>query len=207
MTDLYAKALEIAIIAHEWQRDKGGHPYIMHPINVAEMCDNEIEKVVALLHDVVEDTDWSLKRLGQEGFSPVILSAVDAVTHRKGEPRRDYLDRCKANPIAKAVKLADLRHNSDLRRISPASSKDVLRFIHYQRNIGYMLDLKESKEYKDLYRWEYDGFVIRQTSTYNSDGSIGAWVQHLVTKDNSLLKITHTLYDAVEYIKTCQQDV
>ena len=126
--DMIRKALERAIKAHKGVVDKGGVEYIFHPITVALKCKTDDEKIVALLHDVVEDTEMSFDDLRREGFPEYILEALDAITRRKpqeqsGDKRWDYIRRCKANPIARVVKIADLEHNSDLSRIDKPSEK------------------------------------------------------------------------------------
>lgn len=135
----------VAYLAHSGQVDKGGHPYIEHPLAVADLVSSPVAKVVALLHDVVEDTTISLDDLRAVGFSDEIIRAVDCITRREGESRPDYLSRVASNPISTAVKIADLTHNSDLTRISnrPLTSKDYARVERYKRerklleNYGY----------------------------------------------------------------------
>lgn len=130
----------IATIAHNRQLDKGGKPYIGHPQAVASMVTTEDEKTVAWLHDVVEDTPVTLDILLLMGFSAEVVDAVDAVTRRPGEDRQDYLDRVKANKIATQVKLADLKHNSDLSRIAnrPLTQKDYDRSARYMREAEFL---------------------------------------------------------------------
>ena len=111
-TALTCEAMKIAYAAHHGQVDKGGIPYIFHPIHLAEQMQDEYTTCVALLHDVVEDTDVTLEELAKV-FPPEVVEAVRTMTHDKDEPYLDYVRRVKENPIAKAVKLADLRHNSD----------------------------------------------------------------------------------------------
>lgn len=135
MIDTRLLALEIAVSAHEGQRDKGGHPYILHPVQVASRVKEHDEQVVALLHDVVEDTDWTLDRLRDAGFSAAVVAAVDAITRRESESRQAYLTRCKADPIAKAVKIADLKHNMDLSRLAVVTERDVRRVEQYKKEV------------------------------------------------------------------------
>ena len=118
-TPLTNKAMQIAYTAHHGQVDKGGLPYIFHPYHLAEQMTDEDTTVAALLHDVVEDTDYTLEDLKELGFSPQVLVAVALLTHEKEVPYLDYVNRLKDNPIAKAVKLADLEHNSDMTRLGP----------------------------------------------------------------------------------------
>ena len=109
--DLLIKAYEVARDAHAGQKRWGGEPYIIHPAAVAEMVDTMEQKQVAFLHDVVEDTDVTLKTLRRHGFSEAVLKAVDHLTHREGEAYYDYIDRLSHNLLAIIVKLADLKHN------------------------------------------------------------------------------------------------
>lgn len=142
--DLIRKALDIAIKAHKGVVDKGGVDYVFHPITVALKCKTDDEKIVALLHDVVEDTPMTFDDLREEGFPEYIIEALDAITRRKpqeqkGAARWDYIKRCKANPIARAVKIADLEHNSDLSRITNPSEKLKKRVLEeYPEEIKFL---------------------------------------------------------------------
>lgn len=131
-------ALELATAAHRGQVDKAGRDYINHPITVAESLNTEEEQTVALLHDVVEDTDITLDDLRGRGFSDSIVAAVDCLTHRSGEPRDTYLRRIAENPLAVTVKLADLTHNSDLSRLANPTEKDLARAARYKREMEYL---------------------------------------------------------------------
>lgn len=132
------KALNLAIKYHKGAVDKGGNDYVLHPITVALLVDGESEKVVALLHDIVEDTPMTLPQLLEEGFTKEIVDAVDSVTRRNGEERQDYLIRVKSNEIACKVKIADLIHNSDLSRIQCPKQKDIERVKEYKKEIEYL---------------------------------------------------------------------
>lgn len=112
-------ALSIATKAHEGQVDKGGLPYILHPIHLAKEMDEEDACIVALLHDVVEDSPVTFEDLSPH-FSPTILKALRLLTHREDEAYADYIKRLKTNPLAKKVKLADLRHNGNEERLAKA---------------------------------------------------------------------------------------
>ncbi len=126
-THLTNEAMKIAYAAHHGQVDKGGIPYIFHPIHLAEQMEDEYTTCVALLHDVVEDTCVTLEELSKS-FPKEIVDAIDAMTHRENEPYLEYVARVKLNPIAKAVKLADLRHNSDEGRLENASEATLAYF-------------------------------------------------------------------------------
>jgi (p)ppGpp synthase/HD superfamily hydrolase len=126
------KAIEIATQAHQGQVDKAGKPYIFHPLAVMGLVEGEADKIVAVLHDVVEDTPITLADLTAEGFSPGCVAAVDAITKRDGEPLDDYLEQVKSDPIAIRVKLADLTRNMDLSRIAEPTAKDFARIERYK---------------------------------------------------------------------------
>lgn len=114
---LLARAIEIAASAHAAQVDKGGAPYVLHPLRLMFRQEGEAAMIAAVLHDVVEDTPWTLEALRAEGFPPASLEAVAALTKRPGEDYFAFIERAGAHPIARAVKLADLEDNMDIRRI------------------------------------------------------------------------------------------
>ena len=116
-TELTRKAMVIAYRAHHGQVDHSGVPYVFHPLHLAEEMTDEYATCAALLHDVVEDTSVTLEELAQD-FPREVMEAVALLTHEKGEPYFDYIRRIKENPIARAVKLADLRHNTDRTRLA-----------------------------------------------------------------------------------------
>ncbi|MDK9581052.1 HD domain-containing protein [Sneathia sanguinegens] len=113
----YELALKIATEAHKGQIDKAGIPYINHPLTVASLVDTEEEKIVALLHDTIEDTNITEQDLLNYGFSNKIVEAVKLLTHNKNVPYMDYVAKIKDNELARKVKIADLTHNSDLSRL------------------------------------------------------------------------------------------
>ena len=125
-TDLTIKAMNLAYAAHHGQFDKGGVPYIFHPIHLAEEMDDEVSTCVALLHDAVEDTAVTLEELA-ESFPREIVEAVDLLTHRDGVEYFDNVRSIRANPVAVKVKLADLRHNGDPNRISNQGNAEKRR--------------------------------------------------------------------------------
>ena len=125
-TDLTIKAMNLAYNAHHGQFDKGGVPYIFHPIHLAESMDDEISTCVALLHDTVEDTAVTLEEL-EESFPREIVEAVDLLTHREGVEYFDYVRAIRQNSIAVKVKLADLAHNGDPKRISNQGNAEKRR--------------------------------------------------------------------------------
>ena len=129
------KAMEIAYNAHHGQRDKAGTPYIFHPIHLAEQMETEEECIVALLHDVVEDTDITFEQLDKE-FSDKVIEALKLLTHDDSVEYFDYVRNLRNNPIARTVKFADLCHNSDETRLpTKASKKDKKRQEKYKKAI------------------------------------------------------------------------
>ncbi len=126
------RAIEIATEAHRGQLDKAGNEYIGHPLRVMAMGQTMEEKIVGVLHDVVEDSDWTFEQLAAEGFSPRIIEALRCVTKLSpDEPYDKFIARIKHNPLAVAVKLNDLTDNMDIRRLSYLSDKDVKRLKKY----------------------------------------------------------------------------
>ena len=126
------RAIEIATEAHQGQFDKAGRDYICHPLRVMEMGKTENEKIVGVLHDVIEDTDWTFERLAEEGFSDEVIAALRCVTKiSENENYDDFIDRVKKNPLAVAVKINDLTDNMDIRRLPYLSDKDVKRLKKY----------------------------------------------------------------------------
>jgi (p)ppGpp synthase/HD superfamily hydrolase len=127
------RAISIATNAHKGQKDKGGKSYILHPLRVMlSVGDSEVTQIVAVLHDVVEDTSWTMDALREEGFSEEVLEGIDAVTHQEGESYEDFIDRAASNPIGRCVKIADLKDNMDLSRISNPTDQDYARVEKYR---------------------------------------------------------------------------
>ena len=137
-TDKTKKAMKLCFEAHKNQVDKSGMPYVFHPFHVAEQMTDEATTIVALLHDVVEDTDYTLEDLAAEGFGKDLLEAVALMTHEDDVPYLDYVAKLKDNPIARAVKLADLAHNSDLSRIGEVDEETRERLEKYQKAIALL---------------------------------------------------------------------
>lgn len=125
------KAIEIAAKAHAGDIDKGGSPYVFHPLRLMFAVKTPFQKMAAVLHDVVEDTSITLDDLRNEGFHPDVIEAIDALTKREGESRIEAAKRAAANPIARMVKLADVTDNMDLSRISEPTDKDFDRLKEY----------------------------------------------------------------------------
>jgi (p)ppGpp synthase/HD superfamily hydrolase len=138
-TDLTKKALKISFNAHKDQVDKSGMPYVYHPFHLAEQMDDEYSTCVALLHDVVEDTDMTLDELS-EIFPKEVTDAISMMTHDDSIPYLDYVREIKNNPIAAKVKLADLKHNSDLTRLDVIDNKALERVEKYKKAISILTD-------------------------------------------------------------------
>lgn len=137
MSDL-AKAISIATSAHKNQVDKGGKPYIEHPLRIMKHMATDAARIVAVLHDVIEDSDYSLDHLVAAGFSEEIVQAVEVLTKQEGESYKNYLRRIKTNPIAIAVKLADLQDNMDLTRLPTITEKDIERQKKYSKAVSIL---------------------------------------------------------------------
>ena len=131
-TNLTKKALKLCFEAHKNQLDKSGMPYVFHPFHLAEQMTDEATTIVALLHDVVEDTNYTLNDLENMGFCKEVIDALALLTHDPDVPYMDYVLKIKDNPIAKAVKLADLKHNSDVSRLDVVDEKAIKRREKYQ---------------------------------------------------------------------------
>lgn len=134
-TEMTNKAMVLAYEAHQGQYDKSGLPYVFHPFHLAEQVDTEEAVTAALLHDVVEDTDYTLEDLRSMGFPDTVTDALALLTHDPSVPYMEYVERLKSNPIARSVKLADLTHNSDLSRLPVVTEKDLERVEKYRKAI------------------------------------------------------------------------
>ena len=131
-------ALKLCFEAHKDQIDKSGMPYVFHPFHLAEQMADENTTIVALLHDVIEDTEYTLDDLRKFGFAEDVLSAISLMTHADDIPYMEYVAKIKTNPIAKAVKLADLKHNSDLTRLDLTVDKIPPKYELYKEAIKYL---------------------------------------------------------------------
>ena len=134
-TNLTKKALKLCFEAHKEQVDKSGMPYVFHPFHLAEQMTDETTTVVALLHDVVEDTELTFEDIEKQGFGEEIISALKLLTHNDDTPYMDYVTKIKNNKIAIVVKLADLKHNSDLTRLDIVDEKALKRKEKYEKAI------------------------------------------------------------------------
>ncbi len=130
-----ADALLLAVDTHQGQCDKYDHPYILHPLRVMAQVETETEKMVAILHDVIEDSEMSVGDLAKAGYPPTVVTAVDHLTKRAGETYEQYIQRVRLHPLARRVKMADLLDNMDIRRMpaTPWSQKEIARLQRYRR--------------------------------------------------------------------------
>jgi (p)ppGpp synthase/HD superfamily hydrolase len=133
------RAIQIAVQAHMGQKDKGGEPYILHPLRVMFKMHTDLERIVAVLHDVVEDSEWTLDHLRDEGFPDQVLAAVDCLTRRSNEPYEDFIERVQVNALARTVKIADLQDNLDASRLPELTDKDIERIRKYQKALTVLI--------------------------------------------------------------------
>nr|AFK29749.1 hypothetical protein [uncultured bacterium] len=143
-TNKTKQAMRISYEAHKGQYDRGGIPYVFHPFSVANKMDDEESTILALLHDVIEDTDTTISDLRSEGISESILEALQLLTKGKSEDYFHYIDRLKNNPLAIKVKLADLEHNSKTSRLSSVGIADKNRLEKYKKARKILLTELES---------------------------------------------------------------
>lgn len=139
------RAIEIAAAAHAGQVDKAGQPYILHPLRVMLRVSSDYERMAAVLHDVVEDTPVTLAQLTESGFPAEVVTAIEALTKRRGETRLQAAARAASNPIARVVKLADNAENMDLGRIANPTEKDFARLKEYEQVRALLLAAEAPK--------------------------------------------------------------
>lgn len=132
-TSLTKKALNLAFKAHKDQLDKSGLPYIFHPFSLAEQMSDEYSICVALLHDVIEDSKYTINDLIKLEFPDPVIEAVMVLTHSKNVPYFDYIEEVKKNPLATKVKIEDLKHNSDVTRLNEINNDDLQRIEKYKK--------------------------------------------------------------------------
>ncbi len=137
-SELLNKAISIAKLAHKGQLDKGNKPYIEHPKYIASKMVLDEEKIVAFLHDVVEDTNVTLKDLSSEGFDELIIEALTLLTHQKEVLYFEYINHIKKNELARKVKIEDLKHNLDISRINNPTKKDIERIEKYKKALNIL---------------------------------------------------------------------
>lgn len=147
------KAIQIAARAHAGVPDKNGQPYILHPIRVMLGVEGDTARIVAVLHDVVEDTDVTFDDIAAEGFSKDVIDALKLVTHQSGQSYADYVIACQDNPVARQVKLSDLRDNSSLNRIllrPDRLPKDSARVMRYLLSYKFLTGEIPADQYREL---------------------------------------------------------
>jgi (p)ppGpp synthase/HD superfamily hydrolase len=133
-------AIELALKAHRGQKDKYEQAYILHPLRLMVKMSSDDERMVAALHDVVEDSGTTLDDLRQLGYSPEVVAGVEAMTKREGEAYMDAIKRAKANPLARRVKLADLEDNMDVRRMDKVGDNERERLAKYLKAWQFILE-------------------------------------------------------------------
>ena len=138
-TQLTKRALKLSFEAHKNQVDKTGAPYVFHPFHLAEQMTDEISTVCALLHDVIEDTEYTFEDIQKMGFPQEVIDVLKLLTHEKSVPYMEYVEKIKENSIAKQVKLADLKHNSDLTRMDVIDENALQRTKKYRQAIELLL--------------------------------------------------------------------
>lgn len=139
---IFYKALEIAIKAHYGQVDKGLHPYILHPVRVSSNCQTIEARTIALLHDVIEDTDYRAEKLISEGIPKHIVEKVEVLTRKKGDTYNEYIDRIAQDNLAREVKIADLKDNLDLSRIAIPTEDDYKRCEKYRKVLDKLMAIR-----------------------------------------------------------------
>ena len=137
------RAIEIAVLAHKGQKDKSGVEYILHPLRVMERGKTEVEKICGVLHDVVEDSDWTIEDLINEGFSEEVISVIKCLTKEtENENYDEFIERVAQDPIAVKVKQNDLLDNMDITRLNELSEQDLHRLNKYQKAFKKLNELK-----------------------------------------------------------------
>ncbi len=140
-TPLTKKAMKLCFEAHKDQKDRTGLPYVFHPFHLAEQMKDEYSAAAALLHDVVEDTDTTFEDLQKEGIPEKVIEALRLLTHSPEVPYMEYVAKTASDPIAAAVKLADLNHNSDMSRLDNITDKDIQRHKKYLDAVSLLNEL------------------------------------------------------------------
>ena len=136
---LLEQAINIALQAHKGKADKGGNPYILHPLRLMLAMETTEEKIVAVLHDVIEDSSFTIQQLKQEGFSKKVLDAVSLLTKTENQNYENYISAIKKNPLATKVKLADLKDNMDKSRLKKITEEDLIRIKKYKAALKQLI--------------------------------------------------------------------
>jgi (p)ppGpp synthase/HD superfamily hydrolase len=142
--NLLEKVISFALEAHTGHTDKTGRPYILHPLHLMSQMDTDEERMAAVLHDVIEDTNHTLADIAALGVPQTVLEALTLLTHDdKDTPYLDYVRALKPHPLARKIKLADLRHNMDIRRLSTITDKDAARLERYRQAWALLNSIQE----------------------------------------------------------------
>jgi (p)ppGpp synthase/HD superfamily hydrolase len=147
---LLEKAIALAVEAHQGQVDKYGQPYVLHPLRLMLRMNEPEAQMVAILHDVVEDTSWTVEQLAEQGFPTPVIQAVDTLTHLPEESYAAYILRTAASPLARQVKIADLEDNMDIRRLRTVTERDRARMEKYLRSWRFLTGKSETLDLSDL---------------------------------------------------------
>lgn len=136
------RAIEIAVAAHKGMKDKGGNPYILHPLRIMISLTTEDERIVGVLHDVVEDCpEWTFERLQAEGFSERVLTSLKSVTKNSNDnDYQAFVERAKSDPVGRMVKIADIKDNLDVTRIGELREEDIARINRYKKALKVLID-------------------------------------------------------------------
>ena len=145
-TSLTRLALKVSFEAHKDQVDHSGTPYVYHPYHLAEQMTDETTTCIALLHDVVEDTDITLAQLSEMGFPDIVVEAVGVLTREHSVPYQEYIKRVKSNPLARIVKLADLEHNSDMSRLQEIDERSKSLAKRYEKARACLMEANEDEK-------------------------------------------------------------
>jgi (p)ppGpp synthase/HD superfamily hydrolase len=148
MHNVLEAAIALACESHRGQTDKGGRPYILHPLRLMLGFDSTSEQVVAVLHDVVEDSSVTLEQLRELGFDSSVVDALDCLTRRRAESYDDFVDRVAGNPLATRVKLRDIQDNLDLSRLGTLNAEDLQRIAKYHRAL-VRLRATDAQQHRD----------------------------------------------------------
>ena len=140
-TDMTKKAIKLMFEKHKDQYDKSGLPYVFHPFHVAEQMEDEDATIVALLHDIVEDTDTTFEDLKEMGFSDTVIDALRLMTHDKNVDYFDYVEKIGKNPIARKAKIKDLEHNMDTTRLDIVDETAKKRLVKYKKCHDYLINI------------------------------------------------------------------
>ncbi|KAA8735105.1 bifunctional (p)ppGpp synthetase/guanosine-3',5'-bis(diphosphate) 3'-pyrophosphohydrolase [Acinetobacter qingfengensis] len=201
-------AIKLAICQHQQQVDKAGQPYILHPLNVMRQVQSTDAKIVAVLHDILEDTEITVNDLIQMGFQAHVVTAIIALTKRSDENRFKAAQRTKLNPLACEVKLADLQHNMQLSRLKIITNKDLRRYRQYQiiqaiLNIAWQIH----QHFKYLTQDEINHAKFHYTTLQENYANL---LKIMLLKHNNMslqriVKFTPAIIQSSQYFTFCQR--